>query len=106
MLLAPYGVGLVDFEQTKRPVNLLLTMSDYRTVIRGLRPDIVHAYMKPGMVISKSLRGKTGHGLVTTQHREYASLREAQRCRPFRLGTRIHPTLLLPTYVGQRKRKP
>ena len=70
-LLTRNGVDHFDLDQTRRPMNLLLASRSYRTLVRKFRPDIVHAHMITGAVVAKSLRGKTGYGLVTTVHNEW-----------------------------------
>jgi len=70
-LLSRYGAGHFDLDQTRRPTFLLRACSRYRTIVREFQPDIVHAHNVTGAVISRSLRGKTGYGLVTTSQNEF-----------------------------------
>jgi hypothetical protein len=44
-LLARYGVGRFDLDQTRKPVILLKRRGRYRAVVRGFQPDIAHAHM-------------------------------------------------------------
>lgn len=84
-LLTRYGVGHFDLDQTRRPTNLVRACSRYRTIVRKFRPDIVHAHMITGAVISKSMRGRTGYGLVTTAHNVFHQRGAAL----MRLGDRV-----------------
>ena len=70
-LLARYGVTHVPLDQRRQPIALLEAAGQYRTLVQTLQPDIVHAHMMTGMVLSWALRGRSPYGLVSTVHNEF-----------------------------------
>jgi glycosyltransferase involved in cell wall biosynthesis len=70
-LLARYGVTHVVLDQRRQPLNLLRAAGQYRSLVQTVQPDIVHAHMMTGMVLSWALRGRAPYSLVSTVHNEF-----------------------------------
>ena len=70
-LLAKYGVKHIQLDQRRHPLQLLRAVQRYRSLVRSVQPDIVHAHMMTGMVLARTLRGKLHYGLVSTVHNEF-----------------------------------
>lgn len=71
LLLASYGVKHFELNQARKPIQLLKAIGNYRHIIQTFQPDIVHAHMMTGMVLSKVLEGNSNYGLVSTVHNEF-----------------------------------
>lgn len=70
-LLTNYGVQTILLDQRRQPLQLLQTARQYRSLVQTMQPDIVHAHMMTGMVLARTLRGKSRYGLVSTVHNEF-----------------------------------
>ncbi len=84
-LLARNAVKLINFDQrTANPGSLLSLPRRWKQIVRDFRPDIVHAHMVAGAVISRGLRGSASYRIVTTVHNEHES-----KARLMALGDRV-----------------
>ncbi|PSB24803.1 glycosyltransferase family 4 protein [Stenomitos frigidus] len=70
-LLGRYGVTHVPLDQRRQPLNLLRAAGLYRTLVKTMQPDVVHAHMMTGIVIAWTLRGQSPYRLVSTVHNEF-----------------------------------
>ena len=70
-LLARYGVKHVLLDQRRHPLQLVRAARTYQALVRSLQPEIVHAHMMTGMVLARTLRGRSPYGLVSTVHNEF-----------------------------------
>lgn len=70
-LVQQHGVEHFLLDQTRRPAALARAALAYRRLVDAFRPDVVHAHMMTGAVLSWALRGCGQYGLVTTVHNEY-----------------------------------
>ncbi|XGV94849.1 MAG: glycosyltransferase family 4 protein [Leptolyngbya sp. BL-A-14] len=70
-LLTRYGVKHVLLDQRRQPLTLLQAAKQYQTLVRTMRPEIIHAHMMTGMVLSWALRGNARYGLMSTVHNEF-----------------------------------
>lgn len=70
-LVQQHGVEHFQLDQTRRPLALARAAMTFRRVVETFRPDVVHAHMMTGAVLSRALRGRAAYGLVTTVHNEY-----------------------------------
>ena len=70
-LLTRYGVQHVPLDQRRQPLQLLRAAGQYRSLVRTVQPNIVHAHMMTGMVLAWALRGQTPYRLVSTVHNEF-----------------------------------
>lgn len=70
-LLARYGVKHFEFNQEKKPINLIKAAWRYRAIAHEFQPNIVHAHMTAGIVIAKVLKANSKYKLVSTVHNEF-----------------------------------
>lgn len=70
-LLSNHGVPHLHLNQTRRPIQLIKAMGQYRAIARDLQPDIVHAHMMTGIVLAKLLKANSSYRMVSTVHTEF-----------------------------------
>ncbi|MFG6093960.1 glycosyltransferase family 4 protein [Leptothoe sp. ISB3NOV94-8A] len=70
-LLDQYQVTHFRLNQTRTWRNLMHAASQYRTIVRQVKPDIVHAHMMTGAVLARGLKLWSKYGLVATVHNEF-----------------------------------
>ncbi|MFG6102127.1 glycosyltransferase family 4 protein [Leptothoe sp. EHU-05/26/07-4] len=70
-LLDQYQVTHFRLNQTRTWRNLMHATSQYRTIVRQVKPDIVHAHMMTGAVLARGLKLWSQYGLVATVHNEF-----------------------------------
>jgi glycosyltransferase involved in cell wall biosynthesis len=70
-LLSQYGVQHFHLNQTRTVPNLLRSAKCYREIIRTFQPDIVHAHMMTGVILSRALRFRARYQLISTVHNEF-----------------------------------
>ncbi len=70
-LLARYGVKHFEFNQDRKPLNLIKAAWRYRAIAVEFQPDIVHAHMMTGIVLAKVLKANSKYKLVSTVHNEF-----------------------------------
>lgn len=70
-LLAAYQVNHFQLNQQRRPLNLLKAARQFRAIVQEFQPDIVHAQMMTGMVLTWLLKGDCSYQLVSTVHNEF-----------------------------------
>lgn len=71
VLLGRYGARHFPLDQARKPINLLKAAARYRAIVQEFQPDIVHAHMMTGVVLSRALRAGFRYGLVSTVHNEF-----------------------------------
>ena len=70
-LLEQYKVNHFQLNQARTWSNLMRAASQYRTIVRQVNPDIVHAHMMTGAVLARGLKLWSRYGLVATVHNEF-----------------------------------
>jgi glycosyltransferase involved in cell wall biosynthesis len=70
-LLAQYGVQHFDLNQKRTPHHLFQAACSYRKIIRQFQPEIVHAHMMTGMILSRCCKGSSQYKTVSTVHNEF-----------------------------------
>ncbi len=70
-LLNEYGVHFIRLEQRRSPLSLARALYRYSTILRGFRPDIVHAHMVTGILLAFALRLNHRYTIVSTVHNEF-----------------------------------
>ena len=70
-LLADYGVRHFKIDQRRRPVTLIKATRRFRVIVKGFKPDILHAHMMTGVVLAKLLRRNAKYAIVSTVHNEF-----------------------------------
>jgi glycosyltransferase involved in cell wall biosynthesis len=70
-LLLQYGVSHFKLNQSRNPINILKAAMRHRVVVHEFRPDIIHAHMMTGVVLSSFLRAGNQYRLIATVHNEF-----------------------------------
>jgi glycosyltransferase involved in cell wall biosynthesis len=70
-LLVQHGVQHFQLNQRRTPHNLIQAARRYRRIIRQFQPDIVHAHMMTGMILSRCCKGFSQYKMVSTVHNEF-----------------------------------
>ncbi|MBE9076334.1 glycosyltransferase family 4 protein [Romeria aff. gracilis LEGE 07310] len=70
-LLTQYEVEHFLLNQTRTWPNLARAAVQYRTIVRQVQPDIVHAHMMTGVILARGLKLWSQYGLVATVHNEF-----------------------------------
>ena len=70
-LLAREGVKHLSLDQTRNPATLLRAAVTLRRYLRDNRPDVVHAHMMTGIVLTTLLRFGLRMRVVATVHNEF-----------------------------------
>nr|WP_274704857.1 glycosyltransferase family 4 protein [Deinococcus geothermalis] len=70
-LLAAHGVKHIAVNQSRRAGNIIRAIWAIERIFQEFRPNIVHAHMMTGAVISTLLKCRHSYMLVTTVHNEY-----------------------------------
>jgi glycosyltransferase involved in cell wall biosynthesis len=71
LLLKDFNVQHFHLDQKRRPQNLLTISTRYRKIIREFNPDIVHAHMMTGVLISKVFKINFEYKIISTIHNEF-----------------------------------
>lgn len=70
-LLRRQGVAHCTLDQTRKPASMLRAFFRFRSEISRLRPDIIHAHMMTGALLSRYLKGLHSYKIVTHVHNEF-----------------------------------
>lgn len=70
-LLEDHGVCHFELLQVRKPRSLLRSFKDYQAILEQFNPDIVHAHMMTGLVLSFLLKPFNKYKLVTTVHNKF-----------------------------------
>ncbi|WP_435169800.1 glycosyltransferase family 4 protein [Paenibacillus glycanilyticus] len=70
-LLHANGVAHCTLDQTRKPASMLRAFFRFRSEIRRLRPDIIHAHMMTGALLSRYLKGLHSYKIITHVHNEF-----------------------------------
>ncbi|WP_336788244.1 glycosyltransferase family 4 protein [Paenibacillus sp. MMO-177] len=70
-LLYRHGVTHYTLDQTRRPASILRAFFQFRSLMRQIRPDIIHAHMMTGALLSRYLKGLNSYKIVTHVHNEF-----------------------------------
>jgi glycosyltransferase involved in cell wall biosynthesis len=71
LLLERHGVAHYKLDQTRKPASMLRAFFRFRTLMSRIRPDIIHAHMMTGALLSKYLKGMNAYKIVTHVHNEF-----------------------------------
>jgi glycosyltransferase involved in cell wall biosynthesis len=69
--LSAQGVEHFLLRQERRPLQLARAAARFRSLVRDVKPQIVHAHMMTGAVLARVLRGNADFGLITTVHNSF-----------------------------------
>jgi glycosyltransferase involved in cell wall biosynthesis len=70
-LLKSFNVHHFSMNQERSVSNIVRAAFVYKSIIQEFKPDIVHAHMMTGMVLSKIFNGFYCHKLISTVHNEF-----------------------------------
>ncbi|MFF2094269.1 glycosyltransferase family 4 protein [Paenibacillus sp. NPDC058174] len=70
-LLHSYGVSHYVLDQSRKPSSMLQAFFRFRTLVRKVKPDVIHAHMMTGALLSRLLKGMNRYKLVTHVHNEF-----------------------------------
>ncbi|MFI2857942.1 glycosyltransferase [Paenibacillus sp. JSM ZJ436] len=70
-LLHKHGITHYNLNQTRRPVPMLQAFFHFRKMLRAFQPDIIHAHMMTGALLSRLLKGFHKYKIITHVHNEF-----------------------------------
>ncbi|MGO4109166.1 glycosyltransferase family 4 protein [Paenibacillus sp. YAF4_2] len=70
-LLNQYDVVHYKLDQTRKPAPMLRAFFQFRALMKRVRPDIIHAHMMTGALLSRYLKGLNSYKIVTHVHNEF-----------------------------------
>lgn len=70
-LLMKHGVEHCHLDQTRKPVSMLQAFFQFRLIMNKIKPDIIHAHMMTGALLSRCLKGLGSYKIVTHVHNEF-----------------------------------
>jgi glycosyltransferase involved in cell wall biosynthesis len=70
-LLRKNNVEFVLLDQRRNPFTIIKAALSFRRLIRDFAPQVIHAHMMTGALLSRVARIGTGVGVVTTVHNEW-----------------------------------
>ena len=70
-VLAANGVEHITIDQTRHPLTILRALLALRKTVRSRQPDIIHAHMMTGALLSFLIKPFAQFKLVTTVHNEF-----------------------------------
>ncbi|NMO95712.1 glycosyltransferase family 4 protein [Paenibacillus lemnae] len=70
-LLERNDVVHYKLNQTRRPVQILRAFFHFRKIIKEFKPDIIHAHMMTGALLSRLFKGFHKYKIVTHVHNEF-----------------------------------
>lgn len=70
-LLRKNNVQHYKLDQTRKPAQLMQAFFSFRKTVRLFKPDIIHAHMMTGALLSRYLKGFQKYKIVTHVHNEF-----------------------------------
>jgi glycosyltransferase involved in cell wall biosynthesis len=70
-LLLKNNVQHFNLDQTRKPAQLMQAFFDFRKIVKLFKPDIIHAHMMTGALLSRYLKGFQKYKIVTHVHNEF-----------------------------------
>lgn len=70
-LLQNNNIKHYDLDQTRRPAQMLQAFFNFRKIVKQFKPDIIHAHMMTGALLSRYLKGFQKYKIVTHVHNEF-----------------------------------
>ncbi|MEK4357142.1 glycosyltransferase family 4 protein [Paenibacillus sp. FSL M7-1455] len=70
-LLQRNNIRHYKLDQTRKPVQMVRAFYHYRKLVKQFKPDIVHAHMMTGALLSRLFRGLRKYKIVTHVHNEF-----------------------------------
>ncbi|WP_217496346.1 glycosyltransferase [Paenibacillus algicola] len=70
-LLHKHGITHYNLNQTRRPVPMLQAFFHFRKMLKAFQPDIIHAHMMTGALLSRLLKGFHKYKIITHVHNEF-----------------------------------
>ncbi len=70
-LLQKNNIQHYKLDQTRRPAQIMQAFFDFRKLVKQFKPDIIHAHMMTGALLSRILKGFQKYKIVTHVHNEF-----------------------------------
>ncbi|MEX3618263.1 glycosyltransferase family 4 protein [Paenibacillus glucanolyticus] len=70
-LLQKNNIQHYKLDQTRRPAQMMQAFFNFRKVVKQFKPDIIHAHMMTGALLSRVTRGFRKYKIVTHIHNEF-----------------------------------
>ncbi len=70
-LLKQHHIDHYNLDQTRKPMQMLQAFFDFRSIVKRFQPDIIHAHMMTGALLSRYLKGLSKYKIVTHVHNEF-----------------------------------
>ncbi|MCI1773928.1 MAG: glycosyltransferase family 4 protein [Paenibacillus lautus] len=70
-LLRQHNIEHYRLDQRRRPKQLLKAFFHFRSIVKRFRPDVIHAHMMTGALLSRYLKGFRKYKIVTHVHNEF-----------------------------------
>jgi glycosyltransferase involved in cell wall biosynthesis len=70
-LLQKNNIQHYKLDQTRKPAQMMQAFFDFRKMVKLFKPDIIHAHMMTGALLSRYLKGFQKYKIVTHIHNEF-----------------------------------
>ncbi|KOR76608.1 glycosyltransferase family 4 protein [Paenibacillus solani] len=70
-LLQQHGIQHYTLDQTRKPAQMMQAFFNFRKIVKTFKPDIIHAHMMTGALLSRISRGFHKYKIVTHIHNEF-----------------------------------
>lgn len=70
-LLNEHHIQHYTLDQTRRPMQMVQAFFHFRKIVKTFKPDIIHAHMMTGAVLSRLMKGSHKYKIVTHVHNEF-----------------------------------
>lgn len=70
-LLQQNNIQHYTLDQTRKPVQMMQAFFNFRKVVKTFKPDIIHAHMMTGALLSRLMKGFQKYKIVTHVHNEF-----------------------------------
>ncbi|OAB46220.1 glycosyltransferase family 4 protein [Paenibacillus glacialis] len=70
-LLLKNNIQHYKLDQTRKPAQMMQAFFNFRKMVKQFKPDIIHAHMMTGALLSRYLKGFQKYKIVTHVHNEF-----------------------------------
>jgi glycosyltransferase involved in cell wall biosynthesis len=70
-LLRQHNIEHYNLDQTRKPMQMLQAFFHFQNIVRRFQPDIIHAHMMTGALLSRYSKGFRKYKIVTHVHNEF-----------------------------------
>ncbi|AYB46921.1 glycosyltransferase family 4 protein [Paenibacillus lautus] len=70
-LLRQHNIEHYKLDQTRKPLQIMQAFFRFRDIVKRFQPDVIHAHMMTGALLSRYLKGFNKYKIVTHIHNEF-----------------------------------